>query len=81
ETRIREIGILVRKLETLASKQLDELESKDFLPGRDAAAFQQVALLVKALVEISKTPILDNQGNLNPLVVNVQAKYKHLGDL
>lgn len=80
ETRIREIGILVRKLETLASKQLDELESKDFLPGRDAAAFQQVALLVKALVEISKTPILDNQGNLNPLVINVQAKYKHLGD-
>jgi hypothetical protein len=80
EKRIREVGILVKKLESRASKCIDELESLDFDPIRDAVKFQQVALLVKALVEISKTPILDNEGNLNPLVVNVQAKYQTLGD-
>ncbi len=80
EERIREIGILVRKLESRASECLNELEAVDFEPVRDAAKFQQVALLVKALVEISKTPILDNQGNLNPLVVNIWAKYQTLGD-
>jgi hypothetical protein len=78
ELRIREIGILVRKLETYSSQCLDDLESQEFHPVRDAYKFQKVALSVTALVEISKTPILDNEGNLNPLGVTIKAKYDHL---
>jgi len=80
ERRIREVGIVVRKLEKRAIEGLDELETLDFDPVRDAAKFQQVALLVKALAEISKTQILDDEGNLNPAIVNIRAKYQHLGD-
>ncbi len=81
EQQIREIGILVRNLESRASQCLNELESEDFDPIGDVAKFQQAALLVTALAEISKTPILDRQGDLNPTVVNVQAKYQTLGDV
>jgi hypothetical protein len=80
EARIREVGTLVLKLERRASKCLDDLESHDFDPIRDAAKFQQVALLVKALIEISKTPILDDQGNLNSSTIDIRAKYQKLGD-
>jgi len=80
EARIREVGILVLKLESRSSECLNELETLDFDPIRDAAKFQQVVLLVKALIEISKTPILDSQGNLNPSIINIRAKYQTLGD-
>lgn len=119
EKRIREIGTLVRKIEKLASQQLDELEahernfhslqqriwracreflaiilgclvegqtyekakqgSKKFDVAQDVLKFQQTALLIKALVEIIKTPVLDNRGNINSLSITVQEKYKETG--
>lgn len=81
EKRIRELGILVRKLESLTSACLDELENKEFDPIKDASKFQRAYFLVKALIEILKTPILDNQGDLNPEVITIQEKYRNLGDL
>jgi hypothetical protein len=52
------------------------LESVDFNPERDAAKFQQVALLIKALAEIMKTPVLDIEGNLNQDTAGLKAKYR-----
>jgi hypothetical protein len=82
ETRIREVGIQVKKLESRAIVCLDELETGQFNRNskEDAAKFQQALLLVTALVEISKNPILDHQENPNSIVMNVQAKYRKLGD-
>lgn len=78
EQRVRELGKLLYKLEKLANQSLNELESQPFDRQRDAAKFQQVALLIKALAEIRKTPILDSEGNLNPATVTIEAKYSTL---
>ncbi|MGI2907595.1 hypothetical protein [Tolypothrix sp. VBCCA 56010] len=56
----------------------DMNEAKE-IGDRDASKFQEVALLVKALAEIMKTPVLDNEGQLNPASRTIQAKYRTLG--
>ena len=78
--RITELSNLVESLNTYAVLGLNELESlPSFDKNRDANSFQQVALLVKALAEIMKTPVLDSQGNLNPATATIKAKYRTLG--
>ncbi|MEG5014491.1 MULTISPECIES: hypothetical protein [unclassified Microcoleus] len=78
ERRVKELGTLVSELDSRVALLLNELESQPFDRVQDAAKFQQVALLVKSLVEIMKTPVLDSQGNLNSAVANIQAKYRNL---
>lgn len=77
--RINELSELVRDLNHLAVVNLNELESQPFDRNRDASKFQQVALLIKALAEIMKTPVLDTEGQLNPATATIQAKYRTLG--
>jgi hypothetical protein len=78
--RIIELMDLVESLNNLAVIGLDELESlPTFDKNRDASKFQQVGLLMKALAEIMKTPVLDNEGQLNPITATIQAKYRTLG--
>jgi len=78
--RISELNHLVESLNERAVLGLDELESlPSFDKDRDASKFQQVALLVKALAEIMKTPVLDSKGKLNPITATIQAKYRTLG--
>lgn len=80
--RITELSNLVESLNDGAVLGLNELESlPSFDKNRDASKFQQVGLLVKALAEIMKTPVLDSVGNLNPATATIKAKYRTLGDL
>jgi hypothetical protein len=76
QQRITELEDLVSTLNEKATKNLIELELLDFEPEKDAAKFQQVALLIKALAEIMKTPVLDNEGNLNQATEPLRAKYR-----
>lgn len=79
--RITELMDLVESLNYLAVLGLNELESlASFDKNRDITKFQQLGLLVKALVEIMKTPVLDTEGQINPATVTIQAKYRTLGD-
>ncbi|MBD2199739.1 MULTISPECIES: hypothetical protein [Calothrix] len=78
--RITELSALVENLNYYAVVSLNDLESRPFDRNRDAKNFQQVALVIKALAEIMKTPILDSQGQLNPASAAIQAKYRTLGD-
>ncbi len=78
--RIDELRNLVENLNKCAFHSLNQLESQPFDRERDAAKFQQVALLIKALAEIMKTPILDSEGKLNFATSTIQAKYRTLGD-
>lgn len=71
---------MVQKLESRVGLLLDELESYPFDKQRDAGRFQQVALFIKALAEIMKTPVLDEEGNLNSATITIIAKYQTLGD-
>lgn len=75
QRRITELKSLVEILNSKAIDGLVKLESKPFVCYRDAAEFQQVALLIKALSEIMKTPVLDAEGNLNPNSTGLKTKY------
>lgn len=78
--RITELTDLVESLYDHANQSLRELEFQpSFDKNRDASKFQQVALLVKALAEIMKTPVLDSAGQLNPATAIIRAKYRTLG--
>lgn len=78
--RIAELRDVVEFLNDRAVLGLNELESQPYFDkDRDASKFQQVALLVKALAEIMKTPVLDSEGQLNPATANIKAKYRTLG--
>ncbi len=76
QRRITELKDLVNNLNDRAIEGLVELESKPFEPKQDAGKFQQVALFIKALVEIIKTPVLDAEGNLNQATATLKAKYR-----
>ncbi|MEH2325369.1 MAG: hypothetical protein V7K32_17780 [Nostoc sp.] len=79
--RIVELANLVCNLNNLAKSALQELEAQPFNSDHDARKFQEVALLIKALAEIMKIPILNNEGLLNPSTLTIQAKYKTLGGI
>lgn len=75
--RIAELSNLVESLNSRTVLGLNELESlPSFDKNRDAEKFQQVAMLVKALAEIMKTPVLDSEGQLNPATATIKAKYQ-----
>ncbi|MBD1880543.1 hypothetical protein [Coleofasciculus sp. FACHB-T130] len=78
--RINELRNLLESLNNRAVLSLNELESQSsFDKNRDSGKFQQVALLVTALAEIMKTPVLDKEGHLNPATASIKAKYCALG--
>ncbi|MEH2288873.1 hypothetical protein [Nostoc sp.] len=79
--RTVELANLVCNLNNRAKSALQELEAQHFNRDRDASKFQEVALLIKALAEIMKIPILENEGLLNPVTLSIQAKYKTLGGI
>jgi hypothetical protein len=78
QRRIDELGDLVTDLDNRAILALNELESRPFDKNRDAGKFQEVGLLIKALAEIMKTPILDSQGKLNPVTERIMNKYGNI---
>lgn len=78
QRRITELKDLVERFNNSAIDGLVELESKPFLCKGDVTKFQQVALFIKALSEIMKTPILDAEGNLNPNTAGLKAKYRNI---
>jgi hypothetical protein len=76
--RMTELKDLLNALNNRAIDGLIELQLKPFDQERDAAQFQQVALLIKALNKIMKTPVLDTAGNLNQATVTLQTLYKNI---
>lgn len=69
QRRSEELLELVYDLNLRCQEALDKLEKKinsGFNSYAHAHIFQKAAILVKALVELIRTPILDNDGNLNP---------------
>lgn len=77
--RIAELANLLCNLNNRANTALHELEAQPFERERDVTKFQEVALLMKALAEVMRTPILDESGELHPSTVSIQAKYSNLG--
>jgi hypothetical protein len=88
QSRIVELEKLLCSLNRRAINNLRELESReqDFTTQRDGEIFQQTsllifqqtALLIKAIAEILKTPVLNQEGKVNLDTGVVIAKYRNL---
>ena len=77
--RIYELRCLLQSLNERATNKLDELESLAYFDkNRDESQFQQLALLIKAISEIIKTPVLDSEGWINPATGVITARYRSL---
>jgi hypothetical protein len=78
--RINELRDLILKLDGRANQALDKLNSTTFnvQDETDIKRFQQAGLLVKALAEILKTPVLDQHGQLTAESQSIQVKYRTL---
>ena len=79
-TRIDELDSLVRRLQFRAESAMDKLESIAFDPKNNdhVRTFQQAGLLVKALTDTMRTPILDASGCVTPESRTVQEKYSSI---
>ena len=75
---LTELRKVFESMNTRAVQGLSQLESQPFDAKRDAEKFQQVGLLMKGLVEMLKTPVLNNDGKLNLGTVKVLEKYRIL---
>ncbi len=80
KTRIAELKDLVTGLDERANEALDRLNPATFDAhnDNDVKVFQQAGLLVKALSEIMRTPILDEESNLTTESGAIAAKYRTL---
>ncbi|MCS7225416.1 MAG: hypothetical protein NZ821_00275, partial [Gloeomargarita sp. SKYB31] len=64
QPRLQEVMTAINQLNRSSQQALDELEAaidRGFDLERDASVFQQAALLIKSLVELLRTPILDRE--------------------
>lgn len=75
--RICNLYNLVNELDDTAIDILNQLESKSFNCDRDAAKFQRLTFLLRAVVEIMKAPVLCSNGKLNPDTKILAAKYNN----
>ena len=75
---ITELRGVFESINTCAVQSLNELESQPFDSKRDAEKFRQVGTLMKSLIEILKTPVLNSDGKLNLGTVTIIEKYRIL---
>lgn len=80
QTRIHELKSLITELDQQAQSALSVLNHRTFSANssRCIQQFQTAGLLIKALAEIARTPVLDNQGQITLASQNVYLKYKNL---
>lgn len=76
--RITELKGVLKSINTRAVEGLDELVSQPFDSTRDAEKFQQVGILIKGIIEILKTPVLNSEGKLNLGTVTIIEKYRNI---
>ncbi|URR36420.1 hypothetical protein NBE99_04600 [Thermosynechococcus sp. HN-54] len=86
QRRIQELESVLKNLDQRCQRALNELEVAikqgfDIQREEDVQKFQKALLLVKALREIIRTPLLDRDGNLNPEHTRLLAAYRQSASL
>jgi hypothetical protein len=67
----------VNELDDKAIDILNQLESKSFDRDRDAAKFQRLTFLFRAVVGIMNAPVLGSNGKLSPDTKILVVKYSN----
>lgn len=80
--RIYELKNLLKNLNHKAIKLMNEIESHlnndEFYLAEDGHLIQSLLLVIKAMAEILRTPVLDTRGNLNPISAQLTIKYQSM---
>ncbi len=80
--RIDELKNLLKNLNRKTIKLMNEIEShldkNEFNLAEDGHLIQSLLLIIKAMAEILRTPVLDTQGNLNPISAQLTIKYQSI---
>lgn len=80
--RINELKNLLKNLNHKAIKLMNEIEShlnkNEFDLAEDGHLIQSLLLIIKAMAEILRTPVLDKKGNLNPISAQLTIKYQSM---
>lgn len=75
-TRTEELGRVLAETSAKATRALDDLEAQPFDPARHASQFQRAMILVKGVVDIATTPVIDEAGDLTDAGHDLTAKYR-----
>ncbi|AFR49086.1 hypothetical protein [Gordonia sp. KTR9] len=76
EARVDELSELLADMSQKATDALDELEAEAFDPEVHAPVFQQSMILVKAVMDIATTPVLDEGGELTDAGHALTVRYR-----
>ncbi|QHD86031.1 hypothetical protein GR168_12055 [Gordonia sp. JH63] len=76
EARVDELSELLAGMSKKATAALDELEADPFNPELHAPVFQQAMILVKGVMDIATTPVLDEGGELTDAGHALTVKYR-----
>ena len=74
--RTDELGRVLADMTAQATAALDELEAEPFEPQRHAPQFQKAMILVKGVIDIAKTPVIDEDGALTDAGHELTVKYR-----
>ena len=79
--RISELHSLITNIDLRANRTLDMIDPESFDANntQHIQLFQQAAVQLKAIAEIMKAPVLDNEGNLTEASRHVKFKYQKMG--
>ncbi|MEP9395378.1 hypothetical protein ABLE94_24415 [Gordonia sp. VNK1] len=75
-TRTAELSKLLAQMSAKAALALDDLEAQPFDPARHASQFQRAMILVKGVVDIATTPVIDQAGDLTDAGHDLTVKYR-----
>jgi hypothetical protein len=78
DARVDELEVILDRLVHLAGVVLDELDSQDFQPMRDAALFQRAMSLVMAVRDVASTGVVGGTGEVNTKTSTFHVKYRHM---
>jgi hypothetical protein len=67
---------VLRGLAARATALLDQLEAGPFDPQRDRGHLEQTLLVVKGVVEVARTPLLSEDGDLNEDASMIVTRYR-----
>ncbi|WP_045217675.1 hypothetical protein [Desulfonatronovibrio magnus] len=79
--RISELNTLIINIDLRVNSTLDMIDPENFdvKNTMHIQLFQQAAVQLKALAEIIKTPVLDNNGNITEASRSIKFKYQKMG--
>ncbi|MEN2510870.1 hypothetical protein [Gordonia polyisoprenivorans] len=74
--RTEELSQILDEMKSKATTAMDELEAEPFDPLQHAPLFQRAMILVKGVIDIASTPVIDEEGSLTDAGHDLTVKFR-----